>query len=89
MGVFAILSTRGLPNRNRYIVASSFLCIIGAGSFAFHATLFWNAQLMFDELPMVWSGAMFIYLASVGGDARGSKRLKATLIALPVAMSWL
>jgi dihydroceramidase len=27
--------------------------IVGLGSFIFHATLRWEAQLM-DELPMVW-----------------------------------
>lgn len=29
------------------------LALVGIGSFVFHATLKWNAQVMFDEMPML------------------------------------
>jgi hypothetical protein len=29
------------------------LALVGTGSFVFHATLKWKAQVMFDEMPML------------------------------------
>lgn len=67
----------------------SFLCIIGAGSFIFHGTLLWHAQVMLDELPMIWSAAMFLYLVLVGGKDHGSALLKLTTTAIPVVFTGL
>jgi len=89
LGIWGILSTRGLPNRSRYVLAHSFISIIGVGSFIFHGTLLWHAQVLLDELPMIWSGAMFLYVSVVGGKDRGSLPLKLSISALPLAISWL
>jgi len=89
LGVWGMLSTQGLPNRARYMLAHSFLSIIGVGSFVFHGTLKWHAQVMLDELPMIWSAAVFMYLVLVGSKERGSTSLKLTVMAIPAAISWL
>ncbi|KAG8987502.1 hypothetical protein FRB94_001812 [Tulasnella sp. JGI-2019a] len=57
------------------------------GSFIFHATLLWHAQVILDELPMLWGAAMEIYLTRVGGADHGSTRLKMLMIAISTALS--
>ncbi|KAG8856069.1 hypothetical protein FRB96_006636 [Tulasnella sp. 330] len=89
LGFFGLLSTYGLPNRTRYALAHSFIAIIGTGSFLFHTTLSWHAQVILDELPMLWSAAMSLYLTSVGGAEKGSLKLKALLVVVPAGISWL
>jgi len=89
LGIWGILSTRGLPNRSRYMLAHSFIAIIGIGSFIFHGTLLWHAQVMLDELPMLWGGAVFLYLTLIGDADRGSTKLKLLVTAVPAAVSWL
>ncbi|EIN13481.1 alkaline phytoceramidase [Punctularia strigosozonata HHB-11173 SS5] len=49
----------GLPLR--YALQFVFLAIVGIGSFAFHATLLYEAQLA-DELPMLLSSSYSIFL---------------------------
>lgn len=47
----------------RIIVAYLSLALIGFGSALFHGTLRYDAQLA-DELPMLWSGCVFVYATS-------------------------
>jgi len=88
LGIWGMVASSRLPNKWRLILAQSFLTIIGCGSFLFHSTLSWHAQVLFDELPMIWSAAMFLYLAIVGGAANGTIRLKLIMIAIPAIVSW-
>lgn len=44
----------------RYIVAYLMFVIVGIGSFAFHATLLYEMQLM-DEIPMLFNVSHAIY----------------------------
>ncbi|KAG9008068.1 hypothetical protein FRB94_013725 [Tulasnella sp. JGI-2019a] len=91
LGIFGILSTRALPVRirSRAALTHAFVAIIGMGSFVFHATLLWHAQVILDELPMLWSAAMGLYLTRVGGADHGSTGLKMLMIAVPTGLSWL
>lgn len=94
LGIFGILQARalvGVPLRARLRAAltHSFLTVIGLGSFVFHTTLSWHAQVILDELPMLWSASMGLYLTTVGGAERGSTRLKLLMVAIPAGLSWL
>ncbi|KAG9027333.1 hypothetical protein FRB95_007847 [Tulasnella sp. JGI-2019a] len=94
LGIFGMLSTRrliGIPLRARLraALAHSFLTTIGVGSFIFHSTLLWHAQVILDELPMLWSASMALYLTTVGGAEKGSTRLKALMMAIPAGLSLL
>lgn len=91
LGIWGVYTASKLntPGRIRFMIAQSFISIIGVGSFIFHGTLLWHAQVMLDELPMIWSGAMFMYLTLVGGKDHGSIGLKAAVTTVPILVSWL
>ncbi|KAF8739560.1 Alkaline phytoceramidase, partial [Rhizoctonia solani] len=44
---------RPLPHSGRFMLMHALLALVGTGSFVFHATLKWRAQVMFDEMPML------------------------------------
>jgi len=85
LGILGVLSTIGLPNRSRYILAHAVIAVVGTGSFIFHGTLLWHAQVMLDELPMLWGASVFLYLQSVD-EATG---LKLLIASVPGVISWL
>eukprot|EP00747_Dinoflagellata_sp_TGD_P180311 gnl/TRDRNA2_/TRDRNA2_32556_c0_seq1.p1 gnl/TRDRNA2_/TRDRNA2_32556_c0~~gnl/TRDRNA2_/TRDRNA2_32556_c0_seq1.p1 ORF type:complete len:212 (+),score=5.19 gnl/TRDRNA2_/TRDRNA2_32556_c0_seq1:326-961(+) len=64
------------------------LLSIGAGSFAFHATLMFGAQLL-DELPMIWATSAFVYCAAepLGLGSRGRALLRVILTGYAVGVS--
>ena len=41
------------------------LAFIGAGSATFHATLKWEAQVLLDELPMIFVSSLVLYVLVV------------------------
>ncbi|QRV94012.1 alkaline ceramidase [Ceratobasidium sp. AG-Ba] len=45
--------SKPLPHARRFALMHALLALVGAGSFVFHATLKWRAQVMFDEMPML------------------------------------
>jgi dihydroceramidase len=53
----------------RYMAAFLAFIVVGAGSFAFHATL-WRSMQLLDELPMVWANSVFIYIVIAMEDAK-------------------
>jgi len=61
-----IMRDQGLPSR--FTVGFLAFAIVGVGSFAFHATLLYTAQLA-DELPMIFSvsSSLFIVFDTVPG----------------------
>jgi hypothetical protein len=66
--------------------------LVGLGSFAFHATLLFQAQLA-DELPMVYVGSMSLWLLfddEPGFSLRSlrTRSLIAALIAFDVLFTW-
>ncbi|KAJ1304590.1 hypothetical protein OPQ81_005733 [Rhizoctonia solani] len=57
VGAVAVLRPNGelrpLPHARRFMLMHALLALVGTGSFVFHATLKWKAQVMFDEMPML------------------------------------
>ncbi|CAE6459164.1 unnamed protein product [Rhizoctonia solani] len=57
VGAVAVLQPNGgfrpLPHARRFMLMHALLALVGTGSFVFHATLKWKAQVMFDEMPML------------------------------------
>jgi len=53
------------PNRYRYALAHMGIALIGMGSSAFHGTLKWHAQVLLDELPMIWVSSWVLYVVWV------------------------
>ncbi|KAI9190024.1 alkaline ceramidase ydc1 [Blastocladiella emersonii ATCC 22665] len=56
------IKAREFGLERRYGLAALFLMLVGIGSFCFHATLQYEAQLL-DELPMIYMELVFSYLA--------------------------
>lgn len=54
-----LAANQSLPTR--YIVGYGGMALVGVGSFAFHASLLFQAQLA-DELPMIYVGAMSLWI---------------------------
>ncbi len=70
-----------IPYTLHWLIPQSF-AVVGVGSFAFHATLLYQAQLA-DELPMIYSVAYGVFLLSdrsPGFNLRDSRRGLLTLI---------
>ena len=60
-GAYAIWQSAREGYGLRFIVAGGAVLLIGFGSAAYHGTLLWSAQ-MWDEIPMVWTMLVFIYI---------------------------
>ena len=91
LGLFGMWRTRGLRYRRRYALLHGGIAAIGVGSMIFHATLKWHAQVMLDELPMIFVSTLALYLL-VADDDRGSsvsRRLliKLGLTSIPICVS--
>lgn len=61
-GLYGIYAHYGKLEARYYFAFGAFI-VVGLGSFAFHATLRREFQLL-DELPMVWGNGVFIYCVS-------------------------
>jgi hypothetical protein len=84
VGAITVLRPNGefrpLPHARRFMLMHALLALVGTGSFVFHATLKWSAQVMFDEMPMLLVTCAALYsirvplrpgsLSSVGTAAR-------------------
>jgi len=53
------LTNNPLTSR-RFLFGYAILALVGLGSFAFHATLLYSAQLL-DELPMIYCSLIFVF----------------------------
>jgi dihydroceramidase len=91
LGLFGMWQTRGLRYRSRYALLQGGIAVIGTGSMIFHATLKWHAQVMLDELPMIFVSALALYLLVVDDEAKSSvsRRLfiKLGLALIPICVS--
>ncbi len=70
------------------------LAFIGVGSATFHATLKWEAQVLLDELPMIFVSSLALYVLVVNDEDRNSRvqgvprwAVKIFLAFLPISVS--
>ncbi|KAJ3567334.1 hypothetical protein NP233_g6427 [Leucocoprinus birnbaumii] len=81
---------QSLPNR--YALGYLGVALVGIGSFLFHATLLYEAQLA-DELPMIYVASMSVFIAfddepGYGIKSQRSKSLIAVLLTFDVLFTW-
>lgn len=80
IGLYYMLQAQSLKLGRRYMLCYAFLCLIGIGSFLFHATLRKEAQLL-DELPMMLMAGQAIWCMGVNeSNGTSPKFLNAVLI---------
>jgi len=68
------------------------IVLVGIGSFLFHATLLYEAQLA-DELPMIYVGSIGLFIVfddepGYGLQSRRSKLLIALLLLFDILFTW-
>ncbi|KAB5589483.1 Vesicle-associated membrane protein 7B [Ceratobasidium theobromae] len=73
LGLFGAFSARHIPDPARHAAPSIGVAVIGLGSAVFHATLKWHAQVLLDELPMIFLVSLMLYIPSQPLLARSSK----------------
>ncbi|KZT55676.1 alkaline phytoceramidase [Calocera cornea HHB12733] len=88
LGIHGALHTVGLPHRERLVLLHLGVACIGIGSFIFHATLNWYAQVLLDELPMIYVSTLCLYVVLMaGGDTAWKKWAPPALVLLDVLIS--
>jgi dihydroceramidase len=79
------------PHRYRYALCHLGISAIGIGSFIFHATLLWHAQVLLDELPMIWVASLILWTTLAAGpddqSAGDSIGLRLGFVTLPVLIT--
>ncbi|KZO92281.1 alkaline phytoceramidase [Calocera viscosa TUFC12733] len=89
LGLHGALHTAGLPHRTRLVLLHLGVAAIGVGSFVFHATLNWYAQVLLDELPMIYVSTLCLYVVLMAGGDTAWKRwaVAPALVLLDVSIS--
>ncbi|QRV78430.1 alkaline ceramidase [Ceratobasidium sp. AG-Ba] len=87
-GAFHSLKEIPGPMRRWRFAAPHFgIACIGAGSFIFHATLNWYAQVLLDEMPMIYVSSLVLYLVLAPANGSGSPKLKFGVAAIPTTVT--
>lgn len=86
------LTAAGQSLPARYVAGYAGIGLVGIGSFAFHATLLFQAQLA-DELPMIYVGTMGLWFLfddrpGFGVKTGRTKLLITLLIAFDILFTW-
>jgi len=71
----------------RFVIGFIALLSVGVGSTMFHMTLKYSMQLL-DEIPMVWSSCVFIYLQHMVDSKKGETSWKMVGMLLAYAVSF-
>jgi len=94
LGLHGAITSRSLPHWTRYVLMNMGLAFIGIGSATFHATLKWEAQVLLDELPMIFVSSLALYVLVVNDEDRNSRvrgiprwAVKIFLVFLPISVS--
>ncbi|KAJ1305235.1 hypothetical protein OPQ81_000264 [Rhizoctonia solani] len=74
-------------HRSRFAAPHFGIACIGLGSFIFHATLNWYAQVLLDEMPMIYVSSMVLYLVFAPTDGSGSWKLKWGIASVPLTIT--
>ncbi|KAG8719643.1 hypothetical protein FRC09_010852 [Ceratobasidium sp. 395] len=87
-GAYCSLTEIPAPMRRwRYAAPHFGIACIGFGSFIFHATLDWYAQVLLDEMPMIYVSSMVLYLVLAPSGGSGSLKLKLGVTAIPITVT--
>ncbi|CAE7204741.1 unnamed protein product [Rhizoctonia solani] len=79
-----------LPDSQRHAASNLGIMFIGFGSAIFHATLKWHAQVLLDELPMIFVTSLVLYLVCADDErwkGENAWKLKVGLAAVPLSVS--
>ncbi|KAJ1503996.1 Alkaline ceramidase 3 [Coelomomyces lativittatus] len=74
-GIFLSLKAKRLNVGAQYVYSALCLCLVGLGSFLFHGTLLFQAQML-DELPMIYMQLICLYISIQTECRRSLPRLK-------------
>ncbi|KNE56746.1 hypothetical protein AMAG_02526 [Allomyces macrogynus ATCC 38327] len=86
-GISLAMTARRLQLERRYALIGFFLALVGVGSFMFHGTLLFEAQLL-DELPMIYMMLQFLYVILENEPRRKYPWLPTALVAVAAVYSW-
>lgn len=88
LSIISLYQLRKINLKKRFSICYLMICAVGLGSFLFHATLLYEAQLM-DELPMMLMiGQATFCLFSMGdGHSKKEKGITALIIYSGIAVS--
>lgn len=85
-GMVTTLQER-LPNQARYALTHAMIAFIGIGSFMFHATLMWTAQVLLDELPMIYCSFQALYCLLLEGQPTPIASYSARIMGLRIEVT--
>ncbi|CEL53531.1 Alkaline ceramidase 3 OS=Homo sapiens GN=ACER3 PE=1 SV=3 [Rhizoctonia solani AG-1 IB] len=74
-------------HRWRFAAPHFGIACVGLGSFIFHATLNWYAQVLLDEMPMIYVSSMVLYLVLAPTDGPGPLKLKLGITSVPLIVT--
>ncbi|CAE6454933.1 unnamed protein product [Rhizoctonia solani] len=83
-------NNKPIPDGRRHAAGNLGIMFIGFGSAIFHATLKWHAQVLLDELPMIFVTSLVLYLVCADEDrwkGQNAWKLKVGLAAVPLSVS--
>jgi dihydroceramidase len=87
----ASISTCGLNEprfrRARYALTHAMIAFIGIGSFLFHATLMWTAQVLLDELPMIYCSFQALYCLLLEGRPTSTASYSLRILGLRIEVT--
>jgi dihydroceramidase len=85
-GMITTLQER-MPNKARYALAHAMIAFIGIGSFLFHSTLMWTAQVLLDELPMIYVSFQVLYCLLLEGRPSPSATYSTRMLGIHVGIT--
>jgi hypothetical protein len=85
-GMITTLQER-MPNKARYALAHAMIAFIGIGSFLFHSTLMWTAQVLLDELPMIYVSFQVLYCLLLEGRPSPSATYSTRILGIHVGVT--
>ncbi|CAE7108121.1 unnamed protein product [Rhizoctonia solani] len=84
---YALKEVPSAMHRWRFAAPHFGIACVGLGSFIFHATLNWYAQVLLDEMPMIYVSSMVLYLVFAPTDGPGSLKLKVGIASIPLLVT--
>ncbi|KAH7338217.1 ceramidase [Rhizoctonia solani] len=84
---FSLTEIPSAMHRWRFAAPHFGIACVGLGSFIFHATLNWYAQVLLDEMPIIYVSSMVLYLVFAPTDGSGPLKLKLGIASVPLIVT--